>query len=238
MLKTLIGFLLLALPAAGNGAFAQSAAVRKQFAQKSREDTLKQWGGAASAPIGYDITSGGPDETFFVIHQTEISHEWCDMVMKNRPFLAGLPSMGFTELVCTYGNGNARFVFDLLVQEQPAQTQTQSQPTNTCRITPQDMDLANKAIDLTTRIIHDLSASNADRGANMSERRKVLQRILPQMNEVKDINKQLGSLNSTVSPQVLVGECPTETVREWVRLLTERTKLMDEAMLEIDAISR
>jgi hypothetical protein len=230
MLKTLVGLLFVALLAAGNGAFAQNAAIRNQFAQSSREEALKHSG----SPVD-NITTGGPDGTFFVFHQAEIKHEWCDDISKNQPFAAVLQSMGFTEIICSYGNGNARFVFDLLTQEQPAPAQTQSQPTSTCRITPQDMDLAHKAIDLATRIINDLRASHANRTANMSDRRKVLQRILPQMNELKDINEQLRSLNSTVSPYAVVRECPIEIAREWARLLTENANLMDQANVEVNS---
>jgi len=112
---------------AEGSASAAGSAARKQFAQESREATVKKMG-STLAP-GFNITAEGPDATVFVYHQTQISYEQCNsMINNNQDWVSTLQKVGFTQLVCTDA-GNARFPFDLR-QEQPAPTQTQSQPTS------------------------------------------------------------------------------------------------------------
>lgn len=90
------------------------AAVRKSFAQTVLQKDM------ASNPVpGYFLGAEGPDATWYVYHWPGITSDTC------RSLLAGgasenLQKNGFTQLVCT-GDGNTRFAFDLLTQQQSQQ---------------------------------------------------------------------------------------------------------------------
>jgi hypothetical protein len=93
------------------------AAVRKSFAQTVLQ---KDMASMASNPVpGYFLGAEGPDATWYVYHWPGITSDKC------RSLLAGgasenLQKNGFTQLVCT-GDGDARFAFDLLTQQQSQQ---------------------------------------------------------------------------------------------------------------------
>ncbi len=111
MLKVLISFLLLALLAAGNSVFAQSAAARKQYAQASQEASVR----SGNFPAGFNITTEGTEAIYLIYHKPQITYEECFSLFYDANWISSLQKAGFTQFICTDA-GNARYPFDLFLE--------------------------------------------------------------------------------------------------------------------------
>jgi hypothetical protein len=90
------------------------AVARKQFVEKVRQAVVKDEG--SNLPPDYNLTVQGPDATIYVTHTSGVTYSLCKDMLKE-DFVSGLVSNGFKQLVCT-GDGDARFAFDLIAQQQ------------------------------------------------------------------------------------------------------------------------
>ncbi|MGO9130555.1 MAG: pentapeptide repeat-containing protein [Bryobacteraceae bacterium] len=87
-----------------------AGAARKDFAENSRKSATVRIGGNAAAK--FDITTEGPDATFYVVHIVGVTSSICSDMLTHPEFVSKLRGLGFTKLVCT-DDGKATFTFDL-----------------------------------------------------------------------------------------------------------------------------
>jgi hypothetical protein len=83
------------------------AEARKEFVETVRESTRKELG--SNTPLGFNLSAQGPDATYYVHHQTDITSSDCLRMLTKR-FLFNLRGRGFVLVSCT-DDKNAMFTF-------------------------------------------------------------------------------------------------------------------------------
>jgi intracellular sulfur oxidation DsrE/DsrF family protein len=86
---------------------AQDAAVRQSYV---REEAARNMAG--NIPPGYNISTDGPESTFYVLHQHGVTFPLCNNTMSAHGFVANLQKRGFAYFICT-DDGSTKFTFDL-----------------------------------------------------------------------------------------------------------------------------
>jgi len=87
-------------------------AARKDYVEMLRRSVVKRLG--MRTPSGYNVSTDGPDATFYVHHQSAVSLSDCNELLIDR-FVSGLRSHGFVRLICT-DDRSLTFTYDLSSQ--------------------------------------------------------------------------------------------------------------------------
>ena len=85
---------------------------RKDYVEMLRRSVIKRLG--IRTPSGYNVSTDGPDATFYVHHQSAVSLSDCNELLIDR-FVSGLRSHGFVRLICT-DDRSLTFTYDLSSQ--------------------------------------------------------------------------------------------------------------------------
>jgi hypothetical protein len=83
------------------------AVARKDFVETVRESAIKEFG--SNAPLGFNVSAEGPDATYYVYHQADITSSDCLRMLTKR-FIFNLQARGFVLVSCT-DDKNATFTF-------------------------------------------------------------------------------------------------------------------------------
>ncbi len=88
------------------------AIARKDYVEMLHRSVIKRLG--THTPSGYNVSTAGPDATFYVHHQSAVSFADCNSLLVDR-FVSGLRSHGFVRLICT-DDRSLTFTYDLSSQ--------------------------------------------------------------------------------------------------------------------------
>jgi hypothetical protein len=91
---------------------ASPVAARKDYVEMLRRSVIKRLG--IRTPPGYNVSTDGPDASFYVHHQSAVSLVDCNNLLIDR-FVSGLRSHGFVRLICT-DDRSLTFTYDLSSQ--------------------------------------------------------------------------------------------------------------------------